>query len=88
MSRATGRARRSAEDWQALISGQERSGLSRVAFCRREGIPPTSFDKWKRRLLARRPPPEFVDVTPKPTSSAGWDVEVALPNGVVLRFRG
>ena len=88
MSRGTGRSRRSAEDWQALISRQEGSGLSRVAFCRREGVTTQTFDKWKRRLLARRPAAEFVDVTPKPISSAGWDVEVALPNGVVLRFRG
>ena len=87
MSRATNRVRRSAEDWQALIAGQERSGLSRVAFCRREGIGPTSFDKWKRRLLARRPA-EFVDVTPRSASPTAWDMEVALPNGVVLRFRG
>lgn len=86
MARATSRVRRSAGDWQAVISSQERSGLSRVAFCRREGVATQTFDKWKR-LLAMEPA-EFVDVTPKPSSSTGWDMEVALPNGVVLRFRG
>jgi hypothetical protein len=80
--------RRSPAEWQAVISKHERSGLSRLAFCRREGIPPTSFDKWKRRLWARRPAAEFVDVTSPTIGPTGWEVEVTLPNGVVLRIRG
>ena len=85
MARATKGSRRSPAEWQSVMDRQARSGLSRIAFCKRVGITLTSFDNWRRRLAARQPMTEFVDVTPKPV---GWDVEVALPNGVVLRFRG
>jgi transposase len=85
MVRATKGPRRSAAEWQSVMDRQATSGLSRIAFCKRDGISLTSFDSWRRRLAAREPMADFVDVTPKP---AGWDVEVALPNGVVLRFRG
>lgn len=85
MSRATKLPRRSAAEWQTVMDRQAASGLSRAAFCRRERIPLASFDSWRRRLAARLPLADFVDVTPK---STGWDVEIALPNGVVLRLRG
>lgn len=87
MARATKGSRRSAAEWQSVMDRQAASGLSRVAFCRREKVATQTFDKWRRRLLAMEPA-EFVDVTPKLATSTGWDMEVALPNGVVLRFRG
>jgi len=85
LARAKLSPRRSAAEWQALFSKHEQSGLSRLAFCRREGISWRTFDTWRSRLRTTRSKAKFVDVTPKP---AGWDVEVALPNGVVLRIRG
>jgi hypothetical protein len=71
------------EEWRSILEAQDRSGLSRLAFCRREGIPPTTFDKWKRRLRSEA---AFVDLTPDPASGP-WELEVTLPAGVVLRFR-
>ncbi len=42
--------RRLWEAWQRRIGQQQRSGLSIVAFCRKEGISPGSFHAWKRKL--------------------------------------
>jgi transposase-like protein len=83
MGRRSSHQRRSVEEWQSILEAQERSGLSRLAFCRREGIPPTTFDKWKRRL---RSVGAFLELTPR-MESGPWELEVTLPAGVVLRFR-
>lgn len=77
--------RRTPKEWEALVMRQKDSGLSQQAYCRREGITLVSFEKWKQRLLSD---PRFVDVTPSAVRSDGWELEVALPSGVVLRFRG
>jgi hypothetical protein len=88
MSRGRSRSRRSAREWRSLISRQERSGLSQAAFCEREGIALATFAKWKRRVKARAAAAEFVEVTPRSESVEGWELEVTLPKGVVLRVRG
>ncbi len=83
MGRKVRHRRRSVEEWRSLLADQERSGLSRLAFCRREGIPAPTFDTWKRRIRSEA---AFVDLTPTPESTP-WELEVTLPAGVVLRFR-
>ena len=86
MPRRVNRVRRDAAEWGALLERQEASGLSRLAFCRRERIPPSSMTKWRKQLTSL--PARFVELTPSPVQPAGWELEVALPNGAVLRFRG
>ena len=42
--------RRSADDWQGLLSRFAGSGLSVADFCAREGVSDTSFHRWRGRL--------------------------------------
>jgi transposase-like protein len=80
------RVRRDAEEWREILRQWKGSGLSRVAFCRREGLAPTTLDKWQRKLRSN-PEPGFVELTPS-RGRGEWAVEVELPGGVVLRVRG
>ena len=47
-----GRVQRSATDWEALLARYEKTGRSRAAFCRVEGIPRSTqhVDLWYRKL--------------------------------------
>jgi hypothetical protein len=87
MSRAIGRVRRDVAEWREVLERFERSGLSRQAFCRREGIARTSLENWQRKLRSGAVP-GFVELTSPQGKPEGWAVEVELPNGVVLRVRG
>ncbi len=49
-----GRIRRSVTDWRGIFARQRASGLSQAVFCAREGIAPSSFALWKKRLGAAR----------------------------------
>ncbi len=91
------RIRRSAEQWRSLIDDQASSGLSQVAFCKREKIAPSSFAKWKRKLSTpgskrQELTPDltpWIDLGPlgsQPKPSA-WDIELDLGGGVCLRLR-
>ena len=82
------RRRRDKNQWTELFKLFESSGLSSREFCRREGLALSSFQRWRRRLgpIATA---EFVELVPSVTASAqsDWSLEIALPNGVQLRFR-
>ena len=39
-----------ANRWRRIVQQQERSGLQVTAFCRRAGVPQSSFFAWRRRL--------------------------------------
>jgi len=43
----------SVSGWRRQLERQQRSGLSIVAYCRRESIGVSTFYAWKRRLKAR-----------------------------------
>lgn len=49
------RPRRSAAQWQRLISQQAASGLSASAFCDRRDLSYASFMQWRRRLQSSEP---------------------------------
>lgn len=36
--------------WEAHVAQQEQSGLSQAAYCRQEGLHPTTFGGWRTRL--------------------------------------
>jgi len=90
-----GYARRSRAQWQWLIAEQAGSGLSQRAFCERRGLAYATFCGWRRRLreeLAARAResdgPAFVELdVAGAASGSGWEVELALGEGVVLRLR-
>ena len=72
------------ERWQQRLHRFARSGLTVAAFCAREGLAPTTFDAWKRRLRDAAAP-QFVAVRlTEPT--AATPVELVLPSGCVLRL--
>jgi hypothetical protein len=81
--------RRNEEQWTEILRRFEASGLGSREFCRRDGVPLSSLQRWQRRLGAARPA-KFVEVVSSaPTSAAAtnWALEVSLPNGASLRFQ-
>jgi transposase-like protein len=88
-TKVNGRVKRSATDWQEIMTQYERSGRSRAAFCRSQSISPSTFDVWYRKLRSEKGPQEFVEVKPvEETSIGGWLVEFELPDGTLARMRG
>jgi len=81
-------------EWMDLVRRSERSGLDLAKFARREGIKPKQLYWWRWRLrssseLAAPAKPEFLPVrvvtsTPQP---AATPIEIALPNGRLVRVR-
>jgi len=86
----TGRVRRTEKQWTEILRRFESSGEGSRQFCRREGLALSSLQRWRQRLGAT-PATRFVELvptTPAGTPSEGWSLEVSLPRGVSLRFRG
>ncbi len=97
------RVRRSRAEWQRLLERFAVSGLTQSAFCAREGVGLSTFARWRDRLAkeptaseadANGPAPVFAEIdfdAPGETIShgagSGWDVELDLGGGCVLRIR-
>jgi hypothetical protein len=83
------RVRRTKKEWTKILRGFDSTGLSPREYCRREGLPLSSFQRWRNRLESHTAA-EFVEITPPVTEStkSGWELEVSLPNGVRVQFRG
>ena len=67
------RARKSRDEWAAIVRAFERSGQSHVEFCSKRGLEVRSFRGWLYRLRkAKQAAPEVtlvpVEVTPGPSS--------------------
>lgn len=81
--------------WRLRLRRQAASGLSIVAFCRREDVSSASFYAWRRRLatppLAERPdlplfvPLEFDPAPRLEETSPSHGFEIELPHHVRLR---
>ncbi len=76
---------RSADEWSGIMADFERSGLSQREFCESRGLSSKTFSNWRCRLRPGCGKGSFVELAP-PVSS-GWDVELDLGDGVVLRVR-
>lgn len=85
-----GKRRRSASEWESLVSRFRESGLSLREFSRRESVSLGSLQRWNRRLAEATAPQQagFVDVTPGSVAPSPWQAEIELPNGVIVRLRG
>ena len=84
------RTRRTQAQWTEILRQFESSGLGSREFCRREGMAPSSFQRW-RRELGSAAAAEFVELVPTSSPSvpsASWSLDVSLPNGVSLRIQG
>ena len=88
-----GRVRRGEAQWQAILSAFAGSGLSQKAFCEREGLAVSTFQYWKRRLAkadaqaSSESAPAVIDLGALEDRPAGWEVEIALGDGVSLTLR-
>ena len=85
---SNGTVRRSEGEWREIFSRYERGGLRAREFCGREEIHLASFLRWQRKLNVPTGSSEFVPVTPASPASSSWSLEISLPNGCRLRFRG
>ena len=84
------RTRRTKAQWTEILREFESSSVGSREFCRREGLPPSSFQRWRRRL-GRVTAAEFIELVPTSSASvpsSSWSLDVSLPNGVSLRFQG
>ena len=83
------RVRRTKKEWTKILRRFDSTGLSPREYCRREGLPLSSFQRWRNRLGSDATA-EFVEFTPpaKESTTSGWELEVSLPNGARLQFRG
>lgn len=92
---------RTPEQWQQLFKQHASSGLQIVAFCKQQKLNTSSFYAWRKRLTSNticspvtdKSTPtqdtqdDWVNIVPeKVDASPSWDIELALPNGVVLRM--
>jgi len=91
------RPRRSAQEWAELIARYERSGLSVAKFCAKEALVVSTFHRWQLQLrgasVLAAPRAEatvapFVELPSQPAAASGFDIELALGRGVILRMRG
>ncbi|MFA6959473.1 MAG: hypothetical protein WC205_01830 [Opitutaceae bacterium] len=76
---------------EQLLAEYERSGLSQAAFARREGVRYPTFAHWvqeRRRGASAKTSgvmPRFVEVGVPATPTAGPELSVTLPSGLVAR---
>jgi hypothetical protein len=86
------KVRRTEKQWVEILRRFKASGLGSRAFCDRDGLPLSSFQRWQHRLGAARPAKfvELVSPSSAPTTAAAtsWSLELTLPNGASIRFQG
>jgi hypothetical protein len=91
---------RTPEQWQQIVKQHASSGLQIAVFCKQQKLNPSSFYAWRKRLAltnnsfcptltnpVEEKQDDWVNIVPdKVAPSTGWDMEISLPNGVVLRM--
>ena len=82
------RKARSRSEWERILGAYEASGLSQAGYCRREGLSLSSFRNWRNRLGGGpcSAPGGFIEVL-GPAPESGWEFELELGSGAVLRLR-
>jgi transposase len=92
----TGIGRRSAGQWKALIERYERGTATQARFCEREGVAPSTFQYWRRRLreeAASASAPSAagrlvaVQVREEPRTATATGLRLVLPSGVGIEVR-
>jgi hypothetical protein len=81
------KARRTAEEIAAMMTGYEQSGLTRRDYCQRRGIPLSTFGYYRHQHRQKGRKPALVAVrleaseTARPASSTSSPMAVVLRNG-------
>lgn len=72
--------------WQTHVEAWRASGLSQSAYCREHGLSLASFGYWRRRLAGDTVGPQtgVLPIRVAAPVTAGSQVQVRLPNGLVL----
>ena len=78
-------ARRSEAEWREILSRQRDSGLNDQEFAQREGVGIASLRNWRQRI--RQKPEASFGLVEVGSFSSGTEVQVRLPNGVVVEIR-
>lgn len=86
--------RRTRQQWQALVDEQAESELSVSEFCAQYDLTVSNFYLWRKKLSDDSQSPAqqdnwlAFDIPASGNQSAGstWEIELALPGGVVLRM--
>lgn len=76
------------QTWAAHIEKWRSSGLSAKAFCEQEGLVYHQFGYWRQKFSSADDSPtesKLVPVTLATPSKQTSDLEIVLPNGVVIR---
>ena len=88
--------KRSREAWHRIMASYEASGLTQKEFCSQNDVAPSSFAKWRQKLLGdcgsdgqhlekslfmALPLQRMLPEAPS------WDIELDLGNGMALRLR-
>jgi len=92
------RVSRTPDQWQSLFDRFEQSGQSRDQFCHEQGLSLSSFSRWRTKLRkqtlvkpASSESPVFTELTsavqPEESPVSGWDIELQLGAGVLIRLR-
>jgi len=80
-----------AQQWAKWIAAFEGSGLSRRAWCLKQGLNPNTLDYWRSRLRRADPTATgarasaLVPVVVAGGDTAVADIEIALPGGTRVR---
>jgi len=82
------RVQRSEADWKSILADYDRSAQTRAAFCRKTGVPASTFQLWERKLRGRGRQSAFVEMTPTVQPASRWVVEFEFADGTTARVRG
>jgi transposase-like protein len=79
---------RSRADWEQLVAAYERRTVTRRAFCVEASVAPSTLDYWRRKLKNEGSgAPGFIELAAAGEAGrSGWEVELALGDGVVLKL--
>jgi len=87
---ARGRKLKKAQHRTALLAAYRQSGLTQKAFAAREGVSYSTLTYWlfaERRAATTKPAFKEMSWPASATTGGYWPMEVALPNGLVIRAR-
>ncbi len=82
------RITRTRSQWQTLVDEYAISELTVGQFCQHQGLTPSAFYLWRKRLSNDEPSARvFASIEPPLAIAESWDVELELGSGMVLRLR-